>query len=382
MKKFVFVILAAVATACGGHAATGNDTTGNGTDSTTDTATVQYTLHEDIAQMLMVGFRGQTVDSLVARDVRDLKVGGVILFEYDAPSGTRKRNVANPEQVRRLCADLQALAPGRLLIGIDQEGGNVSRLRTAYGFDANRSAKATASDGDDTVRRYARLCAEQLQRLGINLNFAPCADVDAVPPCPVIGGMERSFGTDAGRVAECCRIWIDEQSKCGVMSCLKHFPGHGSAKGDTHKGLVDVSATWRRSELEPYRRLIADGRVPMVMTAHVVNRNTDPAGLPASLSAATVSLLRDTLGFDGLIITDDMAMGAITANYGYAEAIAMAIEAGADMLCLSNNGSHYDPDLAPRTVALIEQLVAQGKVSEAKIHRAAERIRHFKGKLQ
>ncbi|MCR4659622.1 MAG: hypothetical protein K5650_04945 [Bacteroidales bacterium] len=337
-------------------------------------------LRDDIAQMIIIGFRGQTADSAVTRMVRDLKVGGVILFDYDAPTGKRHRNIGNPEQVRGLCAALQALSPETLLIGIDQEGGNVSRLRTDYGFGPNRSAKASAQGGADTVRRYAALCAEQLAALGINLNFAPCADVDVNPACPVIGAMGRSFGADAHEVAECCRIWVEEQGCRGVLSCLKHFPGHGSAGGDTHKGLVDVSHTWQRSELEPYRQLAAEA--PMVMMAHVVNRRIDPSGLPASLSAKAYACLRDTLGYSGLVITDDMGMGAITSHYGYADAIALAINAGADLLCLGNNSSTYNPDMARQTIDIVEQLVRQGRIDEQTVRRAAARVRQTKQQLK
>ena len=332
-------------------------------DATSSAATADtLPLREAIARMLVVGFRGQEVDSLIAHDVRDLKVGGVILFDYDASTGQRHRNIGTPEQVSRLCHDLQQLSPHRLLIGIDQEGGNVSRLRTTYGFGPTRSARSSAAEGYDTVRHYARLCAEQLKELGINLNFAPCADVDVNPNCPVIGRMGRSFSADEEVVTRCSHIWIEEQRRAGVTSCMKHFPGHGSASGDTHKGLVDVSRSWQRRELEPYRNLIANGEVEMVMMAHVVCRPIDPTGLPASLSPAAYAYLRDSLGYHGLTITDDMGMGAITSQYGYAQALEMAINAGADLICLGNNSSHYDPQLAERTIDIIEGLVKEGRV--------------------
>lgn len=347
----------------------------------------EYTLDEAIGQMLLVGFRGTAVDSTnhIFRDLRDYHVGSVILFDYDAPTGTRGRNIRSASQVKALCAQLRALNPD-LLIGIDQEGGYVSRLSTRYGFPKTLSAQRSATLGIDSVRSQARLTAGMLASLGINLNFAPVADVNVNPSCPVIGAIERSFSVDTAAVARCCEVWIEEQRAKGVVSCLKHFPGHGSAKGDTHKGLVDVTKTWQRRELAPYRAICSSptGEVPeggrgmMVMTAHVINRQLDPAGLPASLSPKITSYLRDTLGFQGVIVTDDLAMGAISSQYSLEQTVRMALEAGADLLCLSNNGGHYDPDLVPKVVKVIKKLIANGTVSEERIRQSALRIRSLK----
>ena len=346
-------------------------------DSVAHTAQPSTSLDEDIGQMLLVGFRGTTADtgSHIARDLRQYHVGAVILFDYDGPSGRRGRNIQSASQVQRLCAQLHDISPS-LLIGIDQEGGLVSRLHSRYGFPRFLSAQASERMGTDSVRATASATARTLATLGINLNFAPVADVDINPQCPVIGKLERSFSASPQRVTECCRTWIEEQRDYQVASCLKHFPGHGSATGDTHKGLVDVTATWQASELEPYRALAADSAL-MVMTAHVVNRRLDPSGLPASLSPLITSLLRDSLGFQGVICTDDLAMGAIAQHYTLQQTVRLAIEAGADMLCLSNNGAGYDPDLVPRVVEIIRQMVSDGSVDPARIHRSAERVRHL-----
>lgn len=343
-------------------------------------AAVELSLDEAIGEMLLVGFRGTEIDSThhIWRDIRDYHVGSVILFDYDAPTGTRGRNIKSAAQVKALCSQLHTLSP-TLLIGIDQEGGNVSRLSTRYGFPNILSAQKSATLGSDTVRHYARLTAEMLHDLGINLNFAPVADVNVNPSCPVIGGLGRSFSADTHTVAQCCKIWIDEQCAHGVASCLKHFPGHGSAKGDTHKGLVDVTRTWQRRELAPYRTL---SDCDMVMTAHVINRQLDPSGLPASLSPRITSHLRDSIGFHGIIITDDLAMGAITGQYSLEQTIRMALEAGADLLCLSNNGGHgYDANITPKVVKIIKKLVADGTIDSDRIIQSANRIRKLKEKL-
>ena len=332
-----------------------------------------YTLDDDIGEMLLVGFRGIAVDSTdhIWRDLTHFRVGSVILFDYDAETGRRGRNITSRQQVQSLCRQLRRIRPG-LLIGIDQEGGRVSRLHKRYGFPYVASPQASAAAGDDSVRSCASVTAQMLREAGINLNFAPVADVDVNPQCPVIGALERSFSADPKVVTDMCRIWIDEQSRQGVASCMKHFPGHGSATGDTHKGLVDVSKTWQRIELEPYKALFRDAH--MVMTAHVINRRLDPEGLPASLSPRITSLLRDTIGFQGVIVTDDLAMGAIVDHYSFERAIKMAVMAGADLLCLSNNGSHYNTEQVPQAVHTIKKMIADGTIDAARIHESAERI--------
>lgn len=370
MKKIliVFLVLAGIVTACG-NASTTVLPEGDKAPA--------YNLDEDIGEMLLVGFRGIAVDSTnhIWRDLTHFCVGSVILFDYDAQSGKRGRNITRPQQVQSLCRQLHRVRPD-LLIGIDQEGGMVSRLHPRYGFPLVESHKKSAYEGYDSVRNAARMTAQMLREAGINLNFAPVADVDVNPDCPVIGRMGRSFSPSADHVTDCCRIWLEEQRKQGIVSCMKHFPGHGSATGDTHKGLVDVSDTWKELEIVPYRGLVKE--VPMVMTAHVINRQLDASSLPASLSPAITSYLRDSLGFKGVIVTDDLAMGAIVNQYSFETAIRMAIEAGADLLCLSNNGGKYDTELVPKTVRIIKKLVNDGTVSAERIHESAERVRALK----
>ena len=361
---------------------------GCGSKKSTDTPPVlpepepEYTLEENIGMMLLVGFRGTELDYdkniEIISALRDYHVGSVILFDYDVPTGTRGRNIKDAEQLKRLCKQLRSFKPD-LLIGIDQEGGYVSRLSTGYGFPRILSAQKSAAKGDDTVRYYAALTGQMLEELGINLDFAPVADVNVNPACPVIGGIERSFSGDPAVVRRCCMIWSEELFNHHVVSCWKHFPGHGSSKGDTHKGLVDVTDTWQPYELDPYRHGEngMDRLMPftMVMTAHVINRQLDPSGLPASLSPKITSYLRDTLDFQGVIVTDDLAMGAIVQQYSFEKAVRMAVMAGADLLCLSNNGGTYDVDMVPRAVKVIKQMVEDGTVSEERIRQSAERMR-------
>jgi len=347
------------------------------TPETPDTLdTPSHTLEKDIGMMLLVGFRGTEVDSTTNPEIitalRDYHVGNVILFDYDVPTGTRGRNIKSSEQLKNLCKQLRTFNPD-LIIGIDQEGGYVSRLATRYGFPSIPSAQKCAAKGDDTVRYYADLTGQMLEEIGINLDFAPVADVNVNPRCPVIGGIERSFSSDPKRVARCCEIWCSELAQHHVVSCMKHFPGHGSAKGDTHKGLVDVTTSWQQSELTPYQSVGA--RNTMVMTSHVVNRKLDPSGLPASLSPKITSYLRDTLNFQGVIVTDDLAMGAIVNQYSFENTVRLAVLAGADLLCLSNNGGSYDVKMVSRAVKIIKQMIDNGEIDVARIRTSANRIR-------
>lgn len=336
----------------------------------------EESLRKEIAKMLIVGFRGTelTPDNHIVRDIRDLGVGGVILFEYDVPSKSRPRNITSAQQLGKLCSSLQELSDNRLLIAIDQEGGMVSRLKVSYGFPYFASAQKTATDGTDSVRHYARLTATTLANTGINVDFAPCVDVNVNPNCPIIGKLGRSFGSDPDKVTQCARIWIEELQGNGVVGCMKHFPGHGSSSKDTHLGIADVSDTWQPLELEPYRTLIAEGNVKMIMTTHVFNAALD-SRFPATLSHATLTtLLRDSLHYDGVIVTDDLAMKAMTQQYSYEEMLRYAILAGADMLCLSNNGEAYDSDIVPRTIDIIYNMVVDGEIPASRIHQSVARI--------
>lgn len=380
IMKVLFLILSWVTLLACQHPVAANATSSISANDSTPT----YSLEEDMAQMLLVGFRGTTLSSSnhIVRDIRDYKIGGVILFEYDAPSGRHERNIHGTKQLQTLCKALQELREEPLFIGIDQEGGKVCRLKSKAGFPSIISAQRMGEGGEDSVRFYALRTATMLKSMGINLNFAPCVDVNVNPDCPIIGKLERSFSGDETEVARYAKLWIQVCDSIGVMSCPKHFPGHGSSRGDSHLGLVDVSRWWQSKELYPYQQLIADSAVRMIMTTHVINRQLDPSGLPATLSKKVLtSWLRDSLHYQGLIITDDMGMGAIANEYGYKEALEMSINAGADILCIGNNSVVYNPDIVPQTIALLQELVAEGKISPARIRASATRIRHAKQTL-
>lgn len=342
------------------------------------------TLEEKIGQMLMVGFRGFSVtpDVEVFTYIAERRVGNTVLFDYDVPGASFGRNIQSPAQLRKLTRDLQALSPRRLLIAADQEGGYVARLKPANGFPATLSAQELGSLNDlQATRRYAGEIAATLAQHGINLNLAPVVDVNVNPANPVIGDIERSFSADPQKVAEQAAAFIEAHHEHGVLTTLKHFPGHGSSKADSHLGFVDVTETWSEAELIPYRELINAKRADAVMTAHIFNAKLDPE-LPATLSKRTITgILRERLGFDGVIITDDMMMGAIANYYAFDDAVVASVDAGADIVAIANNATAYIPDTAARAFNALLQGVMRGRLSEKRIDESYRRIMELKGRL-
>src|SRR4051812_26902916 len=327
------------------------------------------TLREKIGQLLMVGFRGATSAdcTLIDRDIRAHGVGGVILFDQDMTSTIDsgkpgRRNIESPEQVRALLAHLQAQSRVPLLTSIDQEGGRVNRLKPAYGFPASISHEELGRlDQLAETYRHAAATAQTLANVGLNLNLAPVVDLDAHPDNPIIKGKGRTFSTDPEAVARHAAEFVRAHRDRHVLTCAKHFPGHGSATGDTHLGLVDVTATWHERELIPFQRLIAAGLCDAVMSAHVFNAKLDPA-YPATLSRAVLTdLLRGRFGFQGVIMSDDMEMKAISNHYGLENSVPAAINAGVDLLCFGNNLS-YEPAIAGKAIEIIARAVDSGRI--------------------
>ena len=346
-------------------------------------ATPHVSLEVKIGQMLMMGFRGLKVeaDYPIAQDIQQRDIGGVVLFDYDLPTKAPRRNIEAPAQVKALITSLQALAPIPLLVAVDQEGGQIGRLREESGFAPTVSAQYLGRMNEPALtHEQAASIAKTLSQLGINLNLAPVVDLNTNPNNPVIGHKERSFSADPNIVTNHALEFIRAHHAQGVLCTLKHFPGHGSSTHDTHLSLVDVTNTWTSTELEPYANLIRAGEVDAVMTAHVFNANLDPEH-PATLSKPTITdLLRKGLNYEGVVISDDLQMGAIADHYGLATAIQATIEAGVDMIAIANN-SEYDENIAARVIALIKQLVHAGKISEARLDESYRRIQRLKRKL-
>lgn len=333
----------------------------------------------------MVGFRGARPDecATIVRDIREHQVGSVILFDQEMADGTAKRrNIEAPAQVKELVTYLQAQAATPLLVAIDQEGGRVNRLKPDYGFPESVSQEELGrlDDRKETYRRGAQT-ATTLAGLGINFNLAPVVDLDANPDNPIIKGKKRSFSADPEVVARHAAEVVKAHRAHGIVTCAKHFPGHGSARGDTHVGFVDVTATWHERELLPFQRLIEAGLCDAIMSAHVFNAKLDPER-PATLSRAVLTgILRERLGFRGVVLSDDMEMKAISSRYGLENSVPAAIEAGVDLLCFGNNLS-FDPDIAPKAIEILARAVETGRIPEERIEQSYQRVLAVKRKGQ
>ncbi len=345
------------------------------------------TLKMKIGQMIMIGFRGTSLTpySPVSQQIRRYHIGGVVLYEYDSPTATRPRNIESPEQLQALNTVLQELSPTPLLIGIDEEGGKVSRLKRRYGFPPTVSAQYLGEVDDTAVTAaWATQTAKLLEEMRINLNFAPVVDLNINPDSPAIGHYERSFSADPEKVYMHASAVIEEHHRRDRLCTLKHFPGHGSATADSHLGLVDVTETWSEQELQPYADLIAADKVDLIMTAHVFNRNLDPE-YPATLSQSILTgILREQLAYDGVVISDDMQMGAIVDHYSLETAIEKAVNAGVDILVFSNNGrgvDGYDENIGATVCELLLEMVQDGRISEERIDASYQRIMQLKSRL-
>jgi beta-N-acetylhexosaminidase len=326
------------------------------------------TLEQKIGQLMVIGFDGTTLNADLRRMIADYHIGGVILFA---------RNVQSPEQVARLTNELQRIAlesghPG-LFIAIDQEGGRVARLTEAAGFTEFPSAMAiTATGSPGNARRMAAAMAVEMQAVGINVDFAPDLDVNNNPLNPVIG--IRSFSSDPAKVAEFGLAFAQGLQENGVMAFGKHFPGHGDTAVDSHVDLPLVPherARLEQIELFPFRAAI-EADIAGIMSAHVTFPAIDPTpGLAATLSRPVLTgLLREELGYDGLIITDSLEMGALAAN-GYPPEVAatQAFAAGADLLLFNR-----DHAMHRKAFENLLQSVQEGKVSQEQLDASVERV--------
>jgi len=337
-------------------------------------------IDQKIGQMLMVGFRGLSVNqnSPIVSDLQKYHLGGVILFDYDVPADSSVRNISSASQVKKLTASLQKFAQTPLFISVDQEGGKIVRLKEKHGFDRNVSHRYLGQLNDpDSTRYYARKTANLLTRMGINVNLAPVVDLNINPENPVIGRLDRSFSSDPFIVTRQAKIYIQTLHQHGIITSLKHFPGHGSSKEDSHLGVVDVSQTWKETELIPYREIIQKGLADMVMTAHIFNSRLDSV-YPATLSGPTINgLLRDSLNFSGVVVSDDLQMKAIRTQYGLKEAIKLSIETGVDILVFANN-SIFDEQIVEKAHRIIKELVEKNEISKKRIDDSYKRIINLK----
>lgn len=345
------------------------------------------TLREQIAQMLIMGFSGTAIDDAnpIKNGLSEDGIGGVLLFDYDLANNRSGKNLVDQTQIKKLtkqlneCAQRSASAQAGLplFIALDYEGGAVDRLKHIEGCGATLAPRDLAELPSEKFHSEVKKMAAMLKSLGFNLNFAPLVDLHLDESSGIIGKLGRSFSAEPQRVAELAEQFVEQFAEYGIACSYKHFPGHGSALGDTHQGFVDVTDTFQMKELDPYRLLLRNNQLPvMVMTAHVINRQLDQTELPATLSEVILTgLLRQELGFDGVIVSDDLQMHAISQYYSIDEALKRTINAGANLLIFANQLGEIT---ASEVIDRIEQLVLSGAINPSHIEHSYQRISRLK----
>lgn len=338
-----------------------------------------------IGQMLMAGVAGRTLSDDARHMIADLHVGNVVLM---GP------NIDSPPQVLKLTQDLQALAQRAngigLLIGTDQEGGLVQRLRGIDGFTLLPDAATVGRAQDaDLLRRYGAMIGAELRAVGVTIDFAPVLDVNDNPENPVIGGLGRSFGATPALVEDATLPLIAGLHGAGVAATGKHFPGHGATSADSHLAIpvVDKSRQELEStELRPFRTAIQRG-IDAIMTAHVVYPALDPSGLPATVSRPIITgVLRDQLGFDGVVFTDDMGMAGISHLFTPEEGAVQAVLAGVDIIVcarldLQGVEGACRPEWLERLRNGLLEAVRDGRITVDRIDESVRRIQTLKSRF-
>lgn len=329
-----------------------------------------------IGAMLMFGFRGASVAAISPQlkdMLRDGHIGHVILFDRDVTENSQ-RNIVSPEQLKNLTAELRQLAPRLMFIAVDQEGGQVRRLKPQKGFFDLPSAQVMGQGNVHATGELAESQGKELHELGINMNLAPVVDVDTNPFNPAIGRLGRSFATDARNVAQHALAFGLGLAKSGVAPVLKHFPGQGCAEADSHLSLPDITQCWNPDvDLLPYADIFRHGWPGAVMLGHVLQKNLDPA-LPSSISTTIVSgLLRRGLGWNGIVISDDLQMKSVQADRDMRQTIALAVNAGVDILLFGNN-LEWDEHLPQKVWDAMQSLIADGTITEARLRQSWDRI--------
>jgi beta-N-acetylhexosaminidase len=327
------------------------------------------TLEFKISNMIVIGFDGYDINK--SSELFKYPLGGVILFD---------KNIKNPKQLEKLIFKLKINSKNRILVTVDEEGGLVSRLGKVEGFVKTPSAKEIGLKSEDEAKSYYEKMATMLKNLGFNCNLAPSVDIAINPKNRVIVKNKRSFSKNPTKVSEFATIFVKEMHKKGVLSVLKHFPGHGSSVGDSHDGFVDVSDSWSKKELIPYETLIKEKQAKIIMTAHIYNKNIDTK-YPATLSYKTNhDMLREHLEFKGVLMSDDLQMGAISKNYTLKESLKLAINSGVDLLLFANQMSKRVS--VEELVNIIKKLIESKEIDIKTIDEANKRIEILKRGLK
>lgn len=339
------------------------------------------TLDQMAGQMIIVGFEGDSAGDAsvkaIAAEFGAGTLGGVMYL---------KPNVKSLAEVTAMNAEFRAASPALPpFIALDQEGGAVQRLTADVGFAETPNAQTIAADDTPAGAQAAYLkMAKGLASLRFTVNFGPVADLNINPKNEIIAKYGRSFGKAADTVIAYDEAFVTAHHEAGMLTALKHFPGHGSSTGDTHLGFVDISRTWAPVELDPYKALFAGGYSDFVMVGHLYHSGYGDDGsvkLPASLSPGWIeTVLRGQLGFQGVVISDDLEMGAIRKEFDLHDTVVRAVNAGVDVLLFSNTAA-YSPGLADTIRGIIVREAEADPAFKAKVEASYARIVALKARI-
>lgn len=339
------------------------------------------TLEQMAGQMIVVGFEGDDAGDAgvkaVVDDIAAGRLGGVMYL---------KKNVASLASVRDMNAAFRAASPELLpFITLDQEGGAVERLTKDVGFtEAPNAATVAASNTPQEAEALYAGMADGIAELGFSVNFGPVADLNTNPDNQVIARYGRAFSADPALVTAYDAAFIRAHRAAGLATALKHFPGHGSSTADSHEGFVDITQSWSPDELDPYRSLIAQNMADMVMVGHLYHADyaNGDGETPSSLSPRWIDgVLREELGFDGVVISDDLEMGAIREHFTLEETVTRAVRAGMDILLFSNTAK-YRASLGDEVLAILLDEAAADPAFAARIELSYQRIVALKAGLE
>lgn len=328
-------------------------------------------LDEKIGQMIIIGYDTDDINSKefnsILKKVEKSQISGVILFKKNIKS---KKDLI---KMNNLIKSKNNLTP---IVSIDNEGGQVERID----FIHNLSAFEINKKDENSIKKEYSSMAKNLKDVGINCNFAPVVDL-GINEKSIIVKKQRAYSKNPNDVIRASKIFVDEHNKNKIMTTLKHFPGHGSVTGDTHKGFVDSTSTFKKEELEPYYKLINNNKLNCVMVSHIFNSDFDNT-YPASLSAKTIKgKLINEIGYNGVVVSDDYDMGAIRKNYNLEEIVVNSINAGVDLMIFSNNLGYKDINIDRKINKIVKKNLKSGKIQLSEIDNSINKIIELKKEL-
>ena len=336
-----------------------------------------------IGQMIMVGIKGHDREAAYNFFERNHQyhVGGIILYDEDITTNPPSlHNIRSQQQLSSFTSHLQEFSSNPLLIGIDQEGGKVNRLKEVYGFPKTVSWSKLGKINDLKKTEFeSNSIARSLNQCGINLNFSPVLDLD-LSKNNIISQKNRAISSDPKIIYKHAKVLMKCHLDHGIIPVGKHFPGQGSSLGDTHQDWVDVSSTWSELELWPYNKLIQSNSISALMTSHLYNKNLDNQ-YPATLSKEIINnLLRTKMNFKGVVISDDPQMKAISRRYNLEKVIELMICAGVDIFCFGNN-LVYDQNIVKKIHQAVLRLLKNRKINISMLEKSNERIMKLKSTI-